>query len=95
MSNFKIGGRSGSLKDFSAAEILGPPSSVVKLEEGDDFAMEHGLPKAIWVGTPGTLNFTDPSGNTITGFPVFEGRNDITFQALNTGGTADDIWALF
>ena len=50
--------------------------------------------KALWVGTAGTANLTDPEGNTMTDFPLKAGLNPIQVSRVRTGGTADDIWLL-
>ena len=47
------------------------------------------------VGTPGTLNYTDMSGTALTDVPIQEGWNPIQCLEVNTGGTADNIWAAY
>lgn len=94
MPNMNLGGRKSSdLSAFSDAVINGPATKMVKLTKGS--AIAGGPPKALWVGTPGTINAKDLEGNTCTAFPVFAGRNSIVVSELLAGGTADDIWALY
>ena len=50
--------------------------------------------RSLWVGTAGTLNFTDANGNDVTNFPAKEGLIPIVVTKIRTGGTADDIWLL-
>ncbi len=51
--------------------------------------------RALWIGTAGTLNGVDLMGNTVTDFPAKAGRVPLGFRKVTTGGTADDIWALY
>lgn len=96
MALMKSGGRSsGRLGDFSASEALGPGTKLIKLTKGADFATAHGCPKALWVGTAGTVNITDFEGNECVAFPLFEGRNEISISEIAIGGDADDIWGMF
>lgn len=46
-------------------------------------------------GTAGTANFIDADGNACANFPLQAGYNPISISTLSSGGTADDIWALF
>ena len=50
---------------------------------------------ALVVGTAGTLNFIDGSGNDVVGFPAQAGYNPITVTRVKTGGTAANIWAIY
>lgn len=52
-------------------------------------------PRALWVGTEGTLNFVDETGTTITDFPALVGVIPIKITSLREGGTADNIWGLY
>jgi hypothetical protein len=47
------------------------------------------------VGTAGTANLMDEYGNTVTGVPLQAGYNPLRVKQVRTGGTADDIWALY
>ena len=51
--------------------------------------------RAIWVGTAGTLNFTDRAGNVITNFPALAGLLPVQVQSVQAGGTCSDIWAIY
>lgn len=51
--------------------------------------------RGIRAGTAGTLNFIDGSGTLISNFPIVEGDNAIEMRAVRTGGTADNLWALY
>lgn len=54
-----------------------------------------GICRAIVVGSAGTLNFMDASGNVLTGYPAHIGENAIKAKQIMTGGTATDIWLLY
>jgi len=51
--------------------------------------------RALWIGTPGTLNFTTADGQVITDFPALAGLLPISVTIVAASGTADDIWALY
>ena len=51
--------------------------------------------RALWIGTPGTLNFTTADGQVITNFPALAGLIPIAVASVQSSGTADDIWALY
>lgn len=52
-------------------------------------------PRALWIGTSGTLTFVDVYGNTVTDFPAQVGLNPVRPKIISEGGTADDIWGLY
>jgi hypothetical protein len=47
------------------------------------------------VGTAGTANLQDAASNTLADVPLQAGYNPIAATQVRTGGTADDIWALY
>jgi hypothetical protein len=51
--------------------------------------------RALLVGTAGTANLRDARGNDLADVPLQQGYNPISVLQVRTGGTADDIWALF
>ena len=51
--------------------------------------------RGLLVGTAGTANLTTFDGSAITDVPLQQGYNPIACKHVNTGGTADDIWALY
>lgn len=57
--------------------------------------LPDGQCRALWVGTAGTANLVDTTGEVLTDFPLKEGLNPIQVVRVSTGGTADDIWALY
>lgn len=72
--------------------LLGPGTGSLKLTKGT--AMTRAA-RALQVGTPGTANMTFLDGSVVANFPLVQGLNSVAIQALATGGTADDIWALY
>lgn len=59
-------------------------------------AFSKGSPcRSLWIGTAGTLNFTDAAGNVITNFPALAGLLPIAVASVESSGTASDIWALY
>lgn len=51
--------------------------------------------RGFWVGTAGTLNFTDGHGNSISSFPAVAGLNPIVVATFSSGGTASGVYALY
>ena len=94
MSTLKIGSRIlGKPEDYSAAELLGSAQRLESITKGTP--MTGGPCKAVLVGTAGTANFTDYSGSVHTNVPLQAGYNPIVIQSFQSGGTADDIWAMY
>lgn len=51
--------------------------------------------RAFWIGTAGTINFTDHSGTALTNFPAKAGLLPGGGRSVEASGTADDIWAVY
>lgn len=47
------------------------------------------------VGTAGTANLMDRTGALLANVPLQAGYNPIAALQVRTGGTADNIWALY
>lgn len=60
-----------------------------------DSALPNGTCRALLCGTAGTVNIMDASGNLCTNLPLQAGYNPIGAKQVRTGGTADNIWALY
>lgn len=60
-----------------------------------DADLPSGPTFAILCGTPGTVNVQDRSGTVRTDVPLQAGYNPLSVIQIRTGGTADDIWALY
>lgn len=57
--------------------------------------LSSGTASGLLVGTAGTANLMDADGNTLANVPLQAGYNPIRVMQVRTGGTADDIWALY
>ena len=55
----------------------------------------EGFCKGLLVGTAGTANLVQPDGTERDDVPLQAGYNPICVLRVKTGGTADDIWALY
>lgn len=73
--------------------VFGSSPHLVKLTKADDTNIT--VPRGLWVGTSGTANLVDERGNECANFPLLQGYNPIRISQLETGGTADDIWAMY
>lgn len=81
------------LADFPASVMLGPARAVAKITKGTAFTA--GPCRRIWVGTAGTLNFTDFNGTAHESFPVQVGENNLLVSSVETGGAATNLWAMY
>lgn len=71
------------------------PAREIKPVTKADSDLPDGICRGLLVGTSGTLNIKDADGNTVTSVPVTLGYNPLSLQQVRTGGTADDIFALY
>lgn len=60
-----------------------------------DTTLPGGTCRALLVGTAGTANIMDANGTICANIPLQAGYNPIQTTQVRTGGTADDIWALY
>jgi len=77
------------------SEITRPSGKIRSVTKADSTNLPDGDCRALFVGTAGTANLVDCTGQALTNFPLKEGVNPIQVSQVNTGGTADDIWALY
>jgi hypothetical protein len=68
---------------------------VTKSDSVDLPTIDGMWPRALLVGTGGTATIIDGSGVTCANVPLQQGINPISIRRVLTGGTADDIWALY
>jgi hypothetical protein len=66
---------------------------VVPLTKADGVVIT--TPRALYIGTPGTLNFVDEHGNLCENFPAQAGELRIRITQLREGGDATDIWGFY
>jgi hypothetical protein len=67
----------------------------VLLTKADDTDFTDGACRALWVGTEGTANLVQEDGTARADVPLKPGLFPCSVIQLETGGTADDIWALY
>lgn len=70
-------------------------ASRIALVTKADSGLPNGTCRGLLVGTAGTANLMDAHGGIATDVPLQAGYNPIQCQQVRTGGTADNIWALF
>lgn len=70
------------------AEIFAPVTK-------GDTDLPLGLCRALLVGTAGTANLRQLDGTERTNVPLQQGYNPLAVIRIKSGGTADDIWALY
>lgn len=71
-----------------------PAAKFFKVTKADAL-LPNGNCRALLVGTAGTANLMDTAGNIATDVPLLAGYNPLSCAQVRTGGTADDIWALY
>lgn len=71
-----------------------PAGRIVAVAKADSDLAE-GTCRALLVGTAGSANLIDAEGNARTGVPLQQGYNPLRCRRVGTGGTADNIWALY
>lgn len=67
---------------------------VVSVSKADS-DLPSGTCRALLVGTAGSANIMDGSGEIRLGVPLQQGYNLIMCKQIRTGGTADNIWVLY
>ena len=78
-----------------AVALDSPAGVIVPVTKDDNNDLPDGVCRALLVGTPGTCNLIDKSEATRTAVPLQAGFNPLRVTRVKTGGTADDIWALY
>ena len=78
-----------------ATGLIGPAALIRPIIKSDTADLPNGACRAVLAGTPGTANLMDASGNALTGIPLQQGYNPIGVLRIMTGGTADNLWALY
>lgn len=60
-----------------------------------DADLDLGVCRGLLVGTAGTANLQQADGETRENVPLQQGYNPLRCRRVLSGGTADDIWALY
>ena len=71
------------------------PSGKIRLVTKADSNLPDGECRELLVGTAGTANLMDATGDILTDVPLQKGYNPLKVQQVRTGGDSDDIWALY
>lgn len=91
-SRAKLRSRAATEESVASLGSAGKVRAVTKSNVND---LPDGVPVALVVGTAGTLNFIDMTGETCSNYPAAAGINPIRPVRVLAGGTAADIWALY
>jgi hypothetical protein len=78
-----------------APGATGPAVAVKPVTKSDTIDLADGACRALLVGTAGSATLIDADGNTSANVPLQQGYNPISVTRVKTGGTADNIWALY
>lgn len=68
---------------------------VYELVTKADADLPGGITRGLLVGTAGTANLAQPDGTLRANVPLQQGYNPLQVLQVRTGGTADNIWALY
>ncbi len=78
-----------------ATGLIGPAAQLAAIVKSDTADLPGGVCRALLVGTAGTATIIDASGALATNVPLQQGYNPIGVTRVQTGGTADNLWALY
>jgi hypothetical protein len=78
-----------------APGATGPALAIKPVTKSDTADFADGACRALLVGTGGSASLIDAEGNTVANVPLQAGYNPISVTRVKTGGTADNIWALY
>ena len=81
--------------DSYSSGLTSPARSLVQVTKSDTVDLAPSACRALLVGTAGTANLIDASGAQLTNVPLQQGFNPIMVRRIMTGGTADNIWAMY
>lgn len=81
---------------LNSTRMLTAPVYVPVTKSGTELTLADGREcYALFVGTAGTANLTQPDGTDRADFPLQAGVNPVSVLKVRTGGTASDIWAMY
>lgn len=75
--------------------LTAPAGTLRLITKSDTQDIANGVCRALLVGTAGTATIIDADGQESQNVPLQQGYNPIGVQRIKTGGTADNIWALY
>ena len=75
--------------------LIGPAAQLRPIAKSDTQDLPNGVCRAVLVGTAGSANLIDAFGATQSNVPLQQGYNPIGVTRILTGGTADNLWALY
>lgn len=81
--------------DTFASGLSSPARQLLSVTKSDTADIAPSACRALLVGTAGTATLIDWTGATLANVPLQQGYNPIMVRRIKTGGTADNIWALF
>ena len=75
--------------------LAAPSGRIRPITKNDSADLPDGVCRGLLVGTAGTANLVDASGQSLTDVPLPAGIVPVGVARVLTGGTADDLWALY
>ena len=81
--------------DTLASGLSSPARQLIKVTKSDTLDIAPNACRALLVGVAGTANLVDWTGATVANVPLQQGYNPLMIRRVMTGGTADNIVALY
>lgn len=81
--------------DFQFGDASSAPADAYVPVTKADTDLPTGTCRGLLVGTAGTANLQEQDGTNRANVPLQQGYNPIVVKQVRTGGTADNIWALY
>ena len=81
--------------DSFSSGLTSPARSLIKVTKSDTVDIASSVCRALLVGTAGSATLIDASGAEVANVPLQQGFNPIMVRRIKTGGTAENIWALY
>lgn len=72
-----------------------PSMKAVRVVIGDNVDFEGGACRGLWSGEDGTANLVLVDGTELNDFPIFAGMNPFACVRVKTGGTVQNLWAVY
>lgn len=73
---------------------IAPADAFVPVSKADA-DLPEGVCRSLWVATAGTANLMQEDGTVRTNVPLLQGPNPFIVKQVRTGGTAENIWAIY
>ena len=81
--------------DSYSSGLNSPARSLIRIIKSDTTDIATSACRALLVGTAGSATLIDAAGTEQANVPLQQGYNPIMVRRVKTGGSADNIWAIY